>query len=873
MEVEKRKRGERLHPRKHLLARLLADRTVLRQLRAPARYGKTSLALAYVAQTFQSGGVLWVDGNDPGMICQLDDGSFPVLGETLEGPLRMVVIDDLPFLDERRTKELSAAIDELLARGVEVMLCCTPARDRLADQQPSRILLESRDLELSSQELATLDPFNPLSADQDLLTGMCKVPGLVWSQDEGNLRVCVKSLLQEELPQHLLRPALFMLLIEHGSFMALNAFGMDLDPFDRTWLAKEYPFLGMDLLLGSFRSIPVSPQDLQAVLPAEGLPWLSELVADPRLQGFLLERGSVTRLLKMLGCLCSSDDCAIGLLRWGWHLLDCGPTNEIASLLEQCLPRVGAHPTLVCMRAWALLLAGDGFKARSLMEDLDGAVRREGLGIPVAAHASLELLKLIMGRQPGVAAARMASGEARILDDGDDGEAASWQLLLQVMRLHCDLMTCAGGAAEGGAASRLASALFKGSALYESLGFRLALHLGLIHRNSMERQDAEFLDSLLSQARSRLLANGAQGTSRALLLLDCHERGLLAGPSASQRTAVMLNAALTSLGRSLQLLEAVVSSGAADEGLCRRCGLGRDQLASLYAQSTDGFPAALATASSMEMEKDAEPSPMCRSRLYVKLLGGFEVYLDGRFLESKEWNRSKVRSVVAFLVLHKGSGVSRDRLCDELWPDSDLKQSRNCFYTVWSYIRKGLGCSKRDDLPFFGHNAGSCWASDALVGTDVERLLELSRLVMDRHLDTRRLMADYTEILALYRGSLLGGDHRSPTICELDQVLREVFVDCMVRAAEWAADMNDGFSALRFAREAFIHGSRREDVFRALMRAQIVAGQRAAAIDTFERCSRFVNDELGVPLSSRTRRIYEEFISSEEDEPLRALST
>ena len=71
-------------------------------------------------------------------------------------------------------------------------------------------------------------------------------------------------------------------------------------------------------------------------------------------------------------------------------------------------------------------------------------------------------------------------------------------------------------------------------------------------------------------------------------------------------------------------------------------------------------------------------------------------------------------------------------------------------------------------------------------------------------------------------------------------------------------------AALWFAREAAGRDRSREDACAALMEAQLGAGQRAAAIDTYLSCRRYLAEELGIDPSPSIVALYRSAVEAEE---------
>ena len=84
--------------------------------------------------------------------------------------------------------------------------------------------------------------------------------------------------------------------------------------------------------------------------------------------------------------------------------------------------------------------------------------------------------------------------------------------------------------------------------------------------------------------------------------------------------------------------------------------------------------------------------------------------------------------------------------------------------------------------------------------------------------------------------------------------------DALTSAAARLSDSGEPISAMWFAREALSRDTLREDAYETLMRAQIAAGQRSSALNTFFQCKKMLSEELGIDPSIRTQRLYESIL-------------
>ena len=150
----------RAYPRPALVAKLLRERNVARFMVAPAGFGKSTLALEYAETVFAFDHVLWVDCASPCFLRDLDARGIVEGLVEVDGEPFLAVFEDVPPLDSLRAELFGAVLDDLLERGCEVLITCTPASDVFADQI-DRMLIGAGDLLLSDEAFPPISPKPP----------------------------------------------------------------------------------------------------------------------------------------------------------------------------------------------------------------------------------------------------------------------------------------------------------------------------------------------------------------------------------------------------------------------------------------------------------------------------------------------------------------------------------------------------------------------------------------------------------------------------------------------------------------------------------------------------------------------------------------
>jgi DNA-binding SARP family transcriptional activator len=135
---------------------------------------------------------------------------------------------------------------------------------------------------------------------------------------------------------------------------------------------------------------------------------------------------------------------------------------------------------------------------------------------------------------------------------------------------------------------------------------------------------------------------------------------------------------------------------------------------------------------------EAEPA----SSVSVRVLGSFEVRVNGREVPHAAWRSRQARSLLKILAAARGRPLTRDHLCEALWPDDLSDKTGHRLSVLLSAVRNVLDPDRR------------C-ASDHYLRTDLDAVrLDLRHV----RLDLEELLRDAREADALARR---GQQHRA----------------------------------------------------------------------------------------------------------------
>ena len=207
----------------------------------------------------------------------------------------------------------------------------------------------------------------------------------------------------------------------------------------------------------------------------------------------------------------------------------------------------------------------------------------------------------------------------------------------------------------------------------------------------------------------------------------------------------------------------------------------------------------------------------------IRLLGGFEVVVDGETVASGSWQRRAAADLVKLLALTDGHRLHRERVLESLWPGVDVASASPRLHKAAHYARRAVG---RADAVVVRGETVALLPDDEIV-VDVAVFDDLASAA-----DERGDLESAERALAAYGGDLLPDDLYEPWAADERDRLARLRTNLLRQARRW----ND-LLAVDPADEA---------AHLALMKEHLARGDRMAALRQFERLDRVLRQDLGV---------------------------
>jgi DNA-binding SARP family transcriptional activator/pimeloyl-ACP methyl ester carboxylesterase len=214
-------------------------------------------------------------------------------------------------------------------------------------------------------------------------------------------------------------------------------------------------------------------------------------------------------------------------------------------------------------------------------------------------------------------------------------------------------------------------------------------------------------------------------------------------------------------------------------------------------------------------------------RVEIRLLGGFEVEVDGRTVPAEAWSRRHGSLLVKVLALAPGHRMHREQVLDALWPDVEIDSAVARMHKAAHYARTALG---RGDGVVLARGTVSLFPAHEVV-VDI---VTFEAAAATGHVD---------DALDRYHGELLPDDPYEEWAFVPRERLQLRYRELLRAAQRW-----DELVLLDPTDEA-AHVARMERL--------LDAGDRAGARRQFESLERVLHAELGIGPSAEALALYE----------------
>ncbi|MCX7783133.1 MAG: winged helix-turn-helix domain-containing protein [Meiothermus sp.] len=232
--------------------------------------------------------------------------------------------------------------------------------------------------------------------------------------------------------------------------------------------------------------------------------------------------------------------------------------------------------------------------------------------------------------------------------------------------------------------------------------------------------------------------------------------------------------------------------------------------------------------------------------LEIHTLGGLQVRRRGELLSAKAFGRRQALTLFKLLITHRGQTLSKEELCERLWPGEDPSETQRRLHVLMHGLRQALETDPTQPQIVLREGEGYRFAPLVRYFLDVERFEEL--LHQGDGLEGTAALEAYRQALALYKGDFLA-DEPYADWAELERsYLRERAVGALFRMATIALNLGMQREALEAYRRILTLDPWREEAYTALIETLVTTGQEPEARSLFQQY-RVRMEREGLPVS------------------------
>jgi predicted ATPase/DNA-binding SARP family transcriptional activator len=257
-------------------------------------------------------------------------------------------------------------------------------------------------------------------------------------------------------------------------------------------------------------------------------------------------------------------------------------------------------------------------------------------------------------------------------------------------------------------------------------------------------------------------------------------------------------------------------------------------------------------AGSQRVTQSGTPKGERAEAVRIWLLGGFQVSVGSRSIESDAWRLRKAASLLKLLALAPGHRLHREQAMDLLWPGSGRKAASNNLRQTLHATRRildpavGSRYLASEDESLVLCSGGSLWVDvDAF-----EEAVAAARRSRDP--------AAFRAAIDLYSGELLPEDRYEQWAEARREELRRTWLSLHIELSRVYEERRDYEGGIEVLQKAISKEPTNEEAHSGLMRLYALSGRREDALRQYERLREVLSRELSAEPDSSTQQLHED---------------
>lgn len=241
-----------------------------------------------------------------------------------------------------------------------------------------------------------------------------------------------------------------------------------------------------------------------------------------------------------------------------------------------------------------------------------------------------------------------------------------------------------------------------------------------------------------------------------------------------------------------------------------------------------------------------------RKLMYFVTLGQFRLFTHGTEVTNINWRTSKTRDLLAYLV-HSEEPVSKERILEDLWPDTNPDNTTALFHTTLYYLRQVLDKIGYPDSILYSGKRYQLRTED--FSCDRQKFQNFLSAGLHKNVPPEESAIHLEEAVKLYHGNYLEQlDYL--WLIPYQENLRRCYVNARINLAKYYLDTGEHPKAIAHLQIAEDIDPLGEDIHTLLMTAYARQGNKTAIKIQYRKFENIWRKELGLPPSPPIRDLY-----------------
>ncbi|TDX53205.1 BTAD domain-containing putative transcriptional regulator [Orenia marismortui] len=246
--------------------------------------------------------------------------------------------------------------------------------------------------------------------------------------------------------------------------------------------------------------------------------------------------------------------------------------------------------------------------------------------------------------------------------------------------------------------------------------------------------------------------------------------------------------------------------------------------------------------------------------LKIKAFGRLKIYRGNQLIDESEWVRKKSKDLFKLFLVHRGDFLSKDQICQILYPDLSQEDAYRSFSVNLSCLNKVLNPNREaGDKPYFiikdKDNYGL--VNNFTYRSDVDIFGEL--IERGKQADSKLIKIKYyQQALDIYEGDFIVGDLYNQEIIKERKKLQQMYLEISYDLIAYYYENGDYNECIELADKALEFDKYYEAAYLYKMKSYNQLNRRSYAIKIYQRCKEILAEELNISPNIEIEEYYQE---------------